>query len=220
MLPDIANSNFGGVVEVPTEMHIACVLLLDTSGSMNGDSIDSLNEGVKAFKNQIINDPTLDPTTKKCIDIAIITFGPDVVVQQGFKPVEQMVVDEFTADGGTPMGEALEKAMELIEGQKQLYKSKNVDYYRPWIFCITDGGPNDDYRDAATKLKDMESRKKVLSYCIGVPGFDVNCMKSIYSEVYQIKSVDFPKVFKFLSTSLVVQQTSKTHEETGFLTKM
>ena len=35
------------------EPRCPCVLLLDTSGSMNGPALDALNEGLKSFKNDL-----------------------------------------------------------------------------------------------------------------------------------------------------------------------
>lgn len=49
-----------------------CVLLLDTSGSMEGDSIDELNRGVHAFREEIFN----DSLSLKRVEIAVGTFVP------------------------------------------------------------------------------------------------------------------------------------------------
>ena len=38
------------------EQRCPCVLLLDTSGSMHGDPIAELNEGLRAFKEDLISD--------------------------------------------------------------------------------------------------------------------------------------------------------------------
>ena len=43
------DSMFGGSMASPNEAHMACVLLLDTSASMEGESIRSLNEAVARF---------------------------------------------------------------------------------------------------------------------------------------------------------------------------
>lgn len=205
-------------IEVPSEYHIACVLLLDTSGSMAGDPIEKLNEGVRLFKKQIVEDKTFGSTTSKCIDVAIVTFGSPVQILQKFEPVTKMITTSFEANGSTPLGEALDIALSMIEWQKKRYNEAGVPYYRPWIFSITDGAPDKDNElySATQKLKFMEANKKVLSYCVGVRGFDRETMKSIFSKVYELKDINFPKLFEFLANSLQVQQSKEGHEDTGF----
>ena len=43
-----ANDNIG--ISNPQEPHLACVFLLDISGSMSGTPIENLNEGIRKFK--------------------------------------------------------------------------------------------------------------------------------------------------------------------------
>src|ERR1022692_2452903 len=49
----------------------ACVLLLDTSGSMSGSPIDALNQGLQTFQSDIQE----DALAKRRVEIAIVTFG-------------------------------------------------------------------------------------------------------------------------------------------------
>lgn len=46
----------GNVVDNVGERHIACVLLVDTSGSMAGASINELNQGLLEFGNALDQD--------------------------------------------------------------------------------------------------------------------------------------------------------------------
>jgi uncharacterized protein YegL len=196
-LPDV-NSE---MLEV-TEMHVACVFLLDTSGSMaTDDAIGKLNEGLRLFKTQTMS---FDVHAKNCIDIALVSFGGDVVVVHDFRPVKEMETPILTANGMTPMGQALNTAMDMITEQKELYKKYNTPYYRPWIFCITDGEPNDSWQDAAQRLKQMESQKGVLGYCVGVENFNRAVIASIFNpkRIFELDGLDFSALFEFLSSSL------------------
>ena len=58
----------------------ACVLLLDTSGSMNGAPIEALNAGLQAFQSDIQE----DALAKRRVEIAIVTFGGVVQTVQDF----------------------------------------------------------------------------------------------------------------------------------------
>lgn len=44
------------------EQHLACVLLLDTSGSMSGDSIKNLNSAIARFRENVNRDYRLRET--------------------------------------------------------------------------------------------------------------------------------------------------------------
>jgi Mg-chelatase subunit ChlD len=120
------------------EPRCACVLLLDTSGSMSGPPIDALNDGLKAFEQDIKK----DGIARKRVEIAIVTFG-----DQGVQKVQDFVtVDEFTAPhlsvgGSTPMAGAIKLGLDMIRDRKQEYNDAGILSFRPWIFMITDGGP-------------------------------------------------------------------------------
>lgn len=213
------NMDFNGgdmPVKYATEKHVACVFCLDISGSMtHNDAIGQLNEGLRMFKQQTLS--SLDTHAKACIDVAIVTFNDNVDMIQNFAPVEDMIVPTLTASGRTAMGGALEMAMDMITQQKEIYNYAGTPYFRPWIFCITDGGPNDEYVDAAERLKWMEDNKKVVAYCVGVEGFRADIMKDIFKpqNIYGLRNCDFTGLFKFVSSSLDALRNSTA--ETGSL---
>ena len=201
-------------VKYSTEKHVACVFLLDTSSSMNvNGAIRQLNEGLRIFKEQTLN--SMDSRAKACIDVAVVTFDSEVRVVQDFAPVEDMDLPELEACGQTAMGEALEKGMDMITQQKNVYNYAGTPYFRPWIFCITDGGPNDNYKEAAERLKWMEENKKVVAYCVGVDNFRKDIIKQIFDpdNIFGLRNCDFTGLFKFVSSSLAAVRTSS--DETG-----
>ena len=202
----IEEGSSGTALQLISERHVACVFLLDTSASMeDGDAIGQLNDGIKAFKNQ-----TMDAHTKACIDVAMITFGGDVNVVQDFCPASEMSVPTLTADGDTPMGEALNLALDMIAEQKEKYNTYGTPYFRPWVFCITDGEPTDDYAQAAERLNQLERATKVLGYCTGVRGFNKQKMKEIFNaeRIYELDNCDFTSLFQFVSSSLAAVRNS------------
>jgi uncharacterized protein YegL len=208
--PNGASSD-SGAIEYISEQHVACVLLLDTSGSMAGDAIRKLNEGIRLFKEQTLKDS--DKVVRGCIDVALVTFGQEVVVRQDFLPVPRMETPELSAGGNTPMGEALNKALDMITERKKLYDKHSVPRWRPWIFCITDGEPTDDWQSAAQRLKQMEREKRVVGYCVGVEGYNHDTMSQIFDQkqkrIFKLEGRDFTGLFEFLSKSLSGLQTSQ-----------
>lgn len=198
-------------VELPQKKHVACVLLLDVSGSMdierNGiKGITELNKGIRVFKEETLK--LNGPTKSKAIDIAVITFGGEVKVEQSFGPINDMNIREFHAGGQTPMAEAIDMGLNLLRARKEDYKKNGTAYYRPWMVCITDGKPEGDdeeYKIEKIKsiIKEEEARKGVITYCFGVPGYDEIKMKEIFNKVFSIKSAkNIVELLQFLSRSV------------------
>ncbi|MFM7372537.1 MAG: vWA domain-containing protein, partial [Sphaerospermopsis kisseleviana] len=115
-------------VENP-ENRCPVVLLLDTSGSMSGQPIEELNTGLAAFKEDVLK----DAHASLSVEVAIVTFGPVRLIQD-FVTIDHFTLPKLEADGVTPMGEAIEYALDLVEKRKQTYKDNGILYYRPWVF--------------------------------------------------------------------------------------
>jgi hypothetical protein len=54
------------------EPRCSCLLLLDTSGSMAGEPIAQLNQGIKVFNDEV----RADRLASLRVEVAIVTFGP------------------------------------------------------------------------------------------------------------------------------------------------
>jgi uncharacterized protein YegL/ankyrin repeat protein len=201
--------NYGDVAPMGfiaiSEQHVACVFILDTSGSMNRNgAIHKLNEGLSALKAHFDE----EGERAACVDVAVISCGPDVKVMQNFTPMTKWSPPVMKADGQTPMGQALIQAMDMINEQKNRYKSLGTPYYRPWIVCITDGEPTDPdiFNSAASSLKAMENSSGVVGYCIGVEGFNEINMAIAFDKgegrLLKLANADFKILFKFLGNSM------------------
>ena len=99
------------------EPHLACALVLDTSGSMSGSAIRNLNEGIKRFKNNVME----DPIAQKRIDVALVTFNSKVQVYSDFSPISKMPTPELTAAGRTDMASAVNIALDLVNERTKMY---------------------------------------------------------------------------------------------------
>ena len=87
-MPDQTNlaPNLADAVEFAEnpEPRCPCVLLVDTSGSMQGAPIAALNEGLRAFKTDLMK----DALASRRVEVAIVTFSSDVsVVGAGVRAV-------------------------------------------------------------------------------------------------------------------------------------
>ena len=125
-MPELRQTGFnempgGAGILAPNEPHMACVLLLDTSGSMSGTPIASLNKAINDFKEQT----SLDELAQKRVDIAIIEFNDTVRVVQDFTPLPQLQPVTLSATGCTAMGEAINVAIDKVKERNRFYKEKN-----------------------------------------------------------------------------------------------
>ena len=101
--------------------------------------------------------------------MGVFTFGGTVTEALPFTPAHQ--IDQtapFIADGGTPMGAAVELALERLEARKAEYKAAGVSYYQPWLVLMSDGAPTDYWKDAARRLRDMAEGGKIVVIPVGV----------------------------------------------------
>ncbi|MBY0528111.1 MAG: VWA domain-containing protein [Gemmataceae bacterium] len=184
------------------EPRCPCILLLDTSRSMENKPIAALNEGLQAFRIELLK----DPLAKQRVEIAIITFGGTVRVIQNFITVDTFTPPLLTASGQTPMGTAILTALDLLDARKAQYLANGIAYYRPWIFLITDGAPKGEdleiTRQAVQRLRADETAKKVALFAVGVEGANMKLLAKVsVRPPLKLKGLRFVDMFVWLSKS-------------------
>lgn len=199
------------LVENPTARVPVC-LCLDVSGSMSGDPINELNCGVKQFYDAIRNDSVATYSA----EISIVTFGSDgAKCMADFASLQlQPEPPTLTANGMTPMGEAVNIALDLLETRKQEYKGAGVDYFQPWLVLMTDGEPNGSVKElerAITRTTDLANNRKLCIFPIGI-GSEANMETlakfSPQRPPLKLKGLKFQEFFQWLSQS--VARTSQS----------
>ncbi len=184
-------------VENP-ESRCPCLLLLDTSGSMQGQPIAELNAGLKTFQAEV----NADSLASKRVEIAIITFGP-VHVETEFVSASKFQPPELLASGVTPMGEAIESGLAMLRARKDTIRENGVAIYRPWVFLITDGAPTDSVVKATEMIRVGEERKEFMFYPIGVQDADFARLTAMSVRTpLMLKGLAFSEFFRWLSSSL------------------
>lgn len=137
-----------------TQQRCPCVLLLDVSGSMgtvvanagretgqtvqmDGQTFSVVTGGTMRMNllNQALH--TLnsamreDKLASQRVELAIVTFGESVRVEQPFVTANEFNPPTLKAGGETPMGQAILTALDLLEQRKKSYREHNVPCLRP-----------------------------------------------------------------------------------------
>lgn len=213
---------FAGESAQNLEQKCLCVLVLDVSGSMRGEKLDSLNQGVRDFFTQI---QTADGVPESLIDqleIAIMQYDQDVTILRDPKLLEDNEEPPTLTERGsvTETVVAIEEAIKLVEDRKAFYKSTGQAYYRPWIIVMTDGKPYgnraseadiDAIAQRVAMEADPKTGKKYMIMGIGV-GKDVDMetlKKMTAGRAMALEGLKFGAFFEWLSASLSVVASSK-----------
>ena len=188
-----------------------CVLLLDTSYSMHGPRIAALNDGLRAFATDIRD----DALAQRRVEVAIVTFGHGgVQTVQDFVTAGQFAAPALTAHNGTPMGEAIHRALDLLRDRKAQYRASGVPYYRPWVFMITDGAPTDDWQSAAQRVRAEKEANGMAFFAVGVADADMQTLARIaVRRPVQLQGLHFAEMFLWLSQSQKRVSASRVGEQ-------
>jgi uncharacterized protein YegL len=189
---------------INTEPRCACVILADTSGSMKGERIKALNEGLQRFSTEL----TKDVQAKLRIEVAIIEFNSEVKIVQDFIEAEQFIPPQLNARGLTYMGTGVMQALSLVESRKRVYKDVDIAYYRPVILMITDGQPEGEAAhlvdQAAREVRKAHDERKALFLGVGVEGANMQQLARIcVRPPKKLKGLEFVKLFDWLSSTLI-----------------
>ena len=184
--------------------------------------IDELNE---AFSKFIITMKSNDEVAASA-DIAIITFGGQAKILKTFTPVTKFETPDLEVNlrSLTPIGEAIQVGLKLLEARKGEYKKRGMEYYQPWIVVLTDGEPEGEnaiteMNKAISQVVELESQNKLVVFNIGI-GNDVNLdiiqkLSKKREKPISVDETNLDEVFEFLGKSS--DTAVKGNDDTDFL---
>ena len=195
------------------ETRCPCVLVVDVSSSMYGNKINQLNSGIATFADELKADQLASLRT----EVAIVTFGSHAEMAQDFVTADQFSPPTLVANGITMMSQGVNLALNKIEERKQMYRDNGIDYYRPWLFLLTDGAPTEEeevVNAMAERLKSADGDKRVAAFSVGVQGADMDLLTQISPRrPLMLKGLEFSSMFVWLSQSMSRVSRSRTDDE-------
>lgn len=187
------------------------VLLLDTSGSMYGEKIASLNEAVR----RMLGTFTKEESQANEFLVSIVTFGSSTGLLVPPTPASELVYQDLTAGNGTPLGQAIGSVKSLIEDKEQTPSRA----YRPLVVLVSDGIPTDSWEGPLAEfVADGRSAKcDRMALGIGQEAYSgtgratlEKFIEGTEHQVFEAKDAgDIHNFFKFVTMSVVTRSLSQ-----------
>lgn len=184
-------------------------LLIDTSGSMKGEPIESVKVGLEAM----IASLRQDPFALESVNISIITFDSSVNQLLPLTELENLQLPEIvTPDSGpTHLGAALELLCKVVDKEVQLSTPDRKGDWMPLLFIMTDGKPSDIqlYNQMIPEVKKRHFASLIA--CAAGMHARTEPLKLLTDQVYSLDTVDsstFKQFFKWVSDSIGVGNRS------------
>lgn len=139
--------------------------LVDTSGSMYGEKIGSLNEAVRETIPDLNDLSVSNPDA--AIKIAALQFDSEVkwLYPQPIE-AEKFQWNNLQADGLTSLGAALDELNGKLS--KSQFMKEAAGSYAPVIILLSDGGPTDDFNAALERIKKNNWFKHAIKVAIAI----------------------------------------------------
>jgi uncharacterized protein YegL len=191
-------------------------LLLDTSGSMSGEPIEAVKNGIQILVSTLRQDPYALETAY----LSVITFDSSAKQVVPLTEISAFQQPSISASGTTALGEALSLLASKIETEVAKTTADAKGDWKPLVFLMTDGSPTDDIRRGIEALKKVKTT--LIIACAAGSDADENTLKQITEIVLKLDTADADMIkafFKWVSASITTgsQKVDQGQKEIGGL---
>ena len=184
-------------------------LLIDTSGSMRGEAIESVNNGLQVLLSSLRR----DPYALESVSISIITFDIEAKELFPLTPLDEVQLPEIIvpSSGATFLGAALELLIQRFDRDVKQTTANAKGDWRPILFVMTDGSPSDTqvYQEMTREVKKRSFGNIVV--CAAGPKAKIDVLKELTDTIVHLETVDssaFASFFKWVSASVSMGSSS------------
>ena len=177
-------------------------LLLDCSGSMMGEPIEAVKQGVKALLSELRGDPQALETAY----LSVITFDSSPLTE-----LMQFKEPDISAGGATALGGALNVLIDCVNNEVRKSTETQKGDWRPLVFILTDGSPTDieAFNQAAQKIKSLKVANIIA--CAAGSSANTSYLKQITESVLMMNTLsagDMAQFFAWVSGSIKMSSKS------------
>lgn len=180
-------------------------LVLDTSGSMSGEPIQAVKNGVQ----MLISSLRQDPQALETAYLSVITFDSSAHELVPLTDLPSFQAPNITATGVTAMGEALSLVADCAKRDVIKASATQKADWRPMVFLMSDGVPTDDFEKGLARFK-LEKWGAVVACAVN--DADVSILQRIAPEsVVQLDTSDSASMsafFKWVTASIGLSSKS------------
>lgn len=194
-------------------------LVLDTSGSMMGEPIEALNNGLQIMVSTLRQNPQAIETAF----LSVITFNTTAQQIIPLTDLASFQAPDIQASGVTAMGEALELVSTSIDREVSKTTAESKGDWKPIVFIMTDGMPTDNIKKGIEELNKRKTAYVVA--CAAGHSADTAILKQITENVVSLETADsnsITKFFDWVTASIGVSSTKveESGKETGNLNEL
>jgi uncharacterized protein YegL len=178
-------------------------LLLDTSGSMRGEPIQSLKVGVQS----LVSSLRQDPHALESVHISLITFDNEARVLSPLESLEtfQPPPIECPQSGATMTGAALELLCQCVDKDVRKNTETCKGDWRPLAFLMTDGSPSDTAH--YNRMAEEVARRPFASIIACAAGIKAKHepLRKLTQHIFNLETMDghsFAGLFQWVSTTV------------------
>jgi len=174
-------------------------LLLDTSGSMHGEPIEAVRNGMQTLVSALRQ----DPHALESAYLSVITFAETAAQVVPLTELAQFQIPTLTASGTTSMGAALTLLAERVQAEVAKTTADQKGDWKPIVFMMTDGSSTDDLAAGIAAIK--AAKIGALIACAAGPGADTTELQRITDSVVRLDTTDSNTIrafFKWVSASI------------------
>ena len=178
-------------------------LLIDTSGSMRGEPVESVNVGLRAMQTSLRQNPYAIET----VHLSVTTFDSQIKDVLPLTALEDATIPEIVcpASGATLLGEALEHILDRAKKEVRQSSAEQKGDWVPLLFIMTDGKPTDTFvfNQVAPAIKAFKFGSIIA--CAAGPKADPAGLRLITDHVVSLDTMDsaaFTAFFQWVSVTV------------------
>ncbi|MFA8299567.1 MAG: VWA domain-containing protein [Hyphomicrobiales bacterium] len=176
-------------------------LLIDVSGSMEGEPIEAVQKGIE----NLVAELRKNPYALETAYLSVITFSSKAVVESELTELMMFNAPKLQAYGLTSLGDGMRVLCQQIESEVRVSTMLQKGDWKPLVFIMTDGSPTDNWKFELDNFHNLKTGAVVA--CGAGSSVDSTVLLELTSNVVYLDTPDAASIsdfFKWVSASIQV----------------